>query len=241
MRTNGKELTMPRKSTKKNAVPKIKETYVALVLDSSGSMSDVKADAIGGFNQQAKTIRENADKGGTTYVSLFTFGGPPDSLPHEDYLNQPAATLQDLNHTTYTPFGNTPMMDAIGMALTRLQPFDKPGEDVGFLVIVVTDGYENASREWREGSKLVDLIRQLESTGRWTITLIGANVDLNQIARMTGISQTQSYTGTGVGTRQAYNLTATASVGYFNSRSVGATATPDFWKSDKDADKVESA
>jgi uncharacterized protein YegL len=225
------EDTVPRK--KKAAVAPIKKTYVALVLDSSGSMLGVKDDAIGGFNVNVEQIKTNADLGGETLVTLVTFGEAPDNHPQVKYLNQSPAQLEPLTRQTYQPFGNTPMLDGIGLALSSLEPFDVAGEDVAFLVTVITDGYENASREWT-GQRLVDLITRLQTKGNWTITLIGSNVDLNAIRALTGIQQTVSYVSTAQGTQNAMAAQAAASASYFAGRSAGMSVSANLYAGELD-------
>lgn len=200
-----------------------KRTYVALVLDSSGSMGRVREDALGGFNTNVETIKANADLGGETYVSFFTFGEGPDSRPRTKFLNQPAASLAPLTRESYKPEGVTPMLDGIGLALSSLATFDGADQDTAFLVTVITDGEENASHEWT-GPALSERVKALQANGNWTITLLGANIDLDQLSTLTGINrnQTVSYVSSSLGTQQALAANASASASYFAARATGA-------------------
>lgn len=209
---------MPRKKKQTE-----RKTYIALVLDSSGSMSSVRDDTIGGYNTNLEQIKANADLGGETRVSLFMFGEAPTSQPRVAFHDELPSEVAPLTPASYVPSGVTPLLDAMGLALSTLQQKDVSGQDVAFLVTVFTDGYENASREW-DGDRVRTLVRTLQAKGNWTITLIGANVDLDAISQQTGIlrDQTISYTPDSHGTQNAMAANAAASSSYLAARAGGA-------------------
>jgi Mg-chelatase subunit ChlD len=204
-----------------------KATHVGIVLDSSGSMGVLKAEVIGGYNRQAATIRENASKGGNTDVSLVTFGEDVGNV-REKYRLQPVETLEDLTEHTYDPSGFTPMYDGIGTMLNIREPLDREG-DVGFLVVILTDGLENASSEFTQ-SQIRERVKRLESTGRWTFAFIGANVDLDQVTQATGVAQTLAFEASRAGTREAFANMAYSHQAYFANRSMGVTSSENYWQ-----------
>jgi hypothetical protein len=76
--------------------------------------------------------------------------------------------------------GGTALLDAIGRGtnelgskLRRLKDVHRPGK---VLVVVVTDGHENSSREWT-AEAVKQLIRQQEDTYKWEYLFLGANID----------------------------------------------------------------
>ncbi len=154
-----------------------KQTYVAFVLDESGSMGSCVNETLNGFNEQLNVIREEGHYGGMNFVSLYKFGCRPDSRPRRVFKNKKVSEMRDLSRENYSPFGMTPLRDGVGMALSDLEQHDKD-DDVNraFLVVVFTDGYENASVEWA-AQQLSERMRDLQDRGNWTITYIGNEVD----------------------------------------------------------------
>lgn len=170
-----------------------KKTHVLFVLDSSGSMSSCKKAAIDHFNEQRATLQENPDEMGETDVSLILFGAPVEegdegpgfgTLVKRLFWRQSVEGLKELTEDNYHPSGNTPMYDAIGYAVTEAKNIDDGGEDTAVLIVVITDGAENASREWKDGKKLKEEIDALEKNGRWTFLFMGANIKWQDAAKI---------------------------------------------------------
>src|SRR6185436_9767689 len=123
-------------------------TAIAVLLDETGSMESCRDAAIEGFNAWLTEQKGNpgtADAPPTT-LTLVKFSDRPDlpmcRLVCED---APLDAVRPLDRETYTPEGGTPLLDAVGrtiMWMDRLQP--QPDR---VLVVILTDGEENASRE----------------------------------------------------------------------------------------------
>ena len=225
---------MPTKSvTRKPRRPKsgstIKLTYVCFVLDESGSMEICRDATIDGFNEQVNAVRQNAKAGGKTSVSMFRFGCPPNSSPQESYFDKSVSDLLRISRETYSPFGNTPMYDAIGLALTRLETLPQT-DNTGFLVIVVSDGQENASRKWTS-ARLAEKVKALQNTGKWTFVYIGANQDLTKVQETFGLhaGNMMGYNSTVIGTQSMYDASVQNTASYFqNVRGMESTMTTMF-------------
>lgn len=159
------------------------KTYVAIVLDKSGSMGGTQAQTIAGYNEQIQQLREDA-KDTEIYVSLVTFNGEV----FEHFWNVPAAELKEAAVEEYRPGGNTAFRDAVGYAIKKLQETtDTKDENNGYLIIAISDGYENSSSHF-SAEQLRRLIDSCEETGRWTITYMGCDATyLKEVARQTGI------------------------------------------------------
>lgn len=206
-----------------------KKTYVAIVLDKSGSMSAVKKETIQGFNEQADTIINNADKGGDTFVSLITFNDVPELL----FDKSPVNVLEHLNDTSYEPNGSTAMRDAVWDAIQNLEQTEVTDE-TAYLVIVISDGQENASRR-TPSQNLADKITALQATGRWTFAYMGANQDLSEVAQEYNIpmNNVMVYNSTPTGTSKGLMANADALGSYFTStRAVGSTSNTSFYSPD---------
>lgn len=139
--------------------------FVTLILDETGSMQDCKGAAIAGFNEYLKTLRQMPLP---VRFTLTLFNSGKLDVRHR---NVPVAQVPELTEQTYQPAEMTPLYDAIGRTLTaaghEAQPESKK------LCIILTDGLENASREYtRDG--IVRLIKDHEAKG-WTFVYLGAD------------------------------------------------------------------
>lgn len=166
----------------------VKKVHNLIIVDESGSMSSLYNAALSGMNETLKTIRQNAD----TYpeqsqeVTLVTFDT---SHYNEIFSSTPASKTRLLTQRDYRPGGCTPLYDALGKALTELEP--KVQENEAVLVTVITDGYENASCEFslKDIRALVD---RLDKAG-WVFSYIGANQDAAAVGNSMGITDTLNF------------------------------------------------
>ena len=154
-----------------------KKTLVCVILDESGSMATKKADVIGGFNQflrdqKALTVDEMR-------LSLTKFN----TLCSTVYSAMPVADVPELTEASYVPGGNTALFDAVAETV-RLADKDKL-EDERVLVLVMTDGQENSSRETSR-DQVQAIIAERTARGTWTFAYIGENPE--RWARETGAS-----------------------------------------------------
>ncbi len=152
------------------------KTYYHLILDKSGSMQSCVNETINGYNEQIQMICDlqqvNTDQ--EILLSLTTFNH---FVSHVALFSKPELVLQ-LNHETYVPDGSTALLDAIGHAVMTLKSRadqELECDDASAVVVIITDGYENASKLFSLNS-IRNLIRELESTGKWTFSFLGADI-----------------------------------------------------------------
>ena len=206
---------------------KTKKTYVAIVLDKSGSMASTKEQTIQGYNEQVQQIRKNA-KDQEVFVSLVTFNS--DVIEH--LWNEPADKLQEANPADYVPDGTTAMRDAIGYTVQKLTKTAEKDANVAFLVIIISDGEENASQHISK-SVLKELIDGRQSQGNWTFTYMGCSEEVvRKVAQETSIpiaNMAVWENRTAKGTRRAMKRTGENVANYLNARVIrGASATSNF-------------
>lgn len=162
-----------------------KNAYITFVIDESGSMGSVREATVSGINEQIQQVKKDfgTKENINTLVSLIRFNGnvrPVFMYSSVDALNE--LTLDD-----YKPDGSTAMYDAVGYAVNQLKMRDDiEDENTTSLIIVVSDGEENASREIT-GQSLADMISKLNETKRWTFSYLGANQDLSKVSASTNI------------------------------------------------------
>ncbi|MGK2881894.1 MAG: VWA domain-containing protein [Mycobacterium sp.] len=162
-------------------------TLVAVLLDRSGSMSAVTDDAEGGF---ATFIAAQRAQPGDIAVTLAQF----DTVYEVVYSNRPVADVPALR---LVPRGGTALYDGIGRLVTDIggqlsatEEAQRPGK---VIVVVVTDGHENSSREWTHAAVTAAIKRQ-EQTYAWEFLFLGANMDAVAIGSSLGIAADRSIT-----------------------------------------------
>lgn len=153
--------------------------YNLIILDKSGSMHTIQRAAYLGCNEVLGGIRAAAEKHADDqeqFVSLLLFDSR--SMP---YIHKctPAAEATDLKEKDYEPCACTPLLDAMGMSLSELEHEVDKYEDATAMVTVITDGYENASREYTY-PQIHKLVGRLRDKG-WNFAFMGANQDVRKV------------------------------------------------------------
>lgn len=178
-----------------------KTIHNLIILDESGSMESIKRETISGFNELIQTIQASQHEfpAQQHFITLVTFNG----LGIRSLIvRQPVASLQPLDDTRYRPQSMTPLYDAMGFSCTELEQAIRDQPDSWCLVTVLTDGMENASREYA-GTAIRDLVTRL-SKGDWTFTYIGANHDVTRTAHDLNISNCMSFDASPTGTARMW-------------------------------------
>jgi len=149
----------------------MKKNYIAIVRDHSGSMSSFKRSAARDYNELIAALKDaSRSENQDTIVSTIKCGmGTPKPVQRE-IVNSNVQILKELNEREYETVGNTPLFDSVGEAIAVLSSApDAQDPEVSFLVMVITDGEENASRTWN-AYNLTERLRTLQATDRWTFT-----------------------------------------------------------------------
>lgn len=170
-----------------------------IILDESGSMSSIYRPALAGLNETLQTIREaqNEHPEQKHRVTLVTFDT---GHYNKIYDETPAADAPDLKDGQYRPNGGTPLYDAMGKSLNELRHHVKE-EDI-VLVTIITDGYENASREYN-GKAIKAIVDSLKSEG-WVFTYIGANQDVEAVAESMSINHCLAFEASQTGAQDMF-------------------------------------
>ena len=172
---------------------KKQKTIYHLIVDKSGSMADVTHQTITGYNeqvQQIQSVQKDFPEQLIT-IGLTTFNGNVD----HHYFDVPAMNASWLSPQTYIPDGSTSLYDAIGLSVQKLEQQQAAfgrGHDTSVVVIVLTDGYENSSRNFRLAD-IKRMIGRLEETGKWTFSFIGATLDAVEVATQMDIKVQNSF------------------------------------------------
>lgn len=155
--------------------------YNVIILDESGSMSSIYKETIQSMNEVISGIRKNQEDHPEQhhYVSIITFEGDGIRGVKTRRDRVPIGTIQDFTTKDYRPGGCTPLYDAMGKTLNELESLVL--EDDRVFATVITDGYENSSREY-SGRTIKELVSRLREKG-WILAYIGANQDAVEVAR----------------------------------------------------------
>ena len=197
------------KTTTTEYIPTNERTHIICILDSSGSMSSIMSDSIGGFNSFLKEQRELPDEA-TITVALFDSNRNYQLL----YDNVDINKAKDITSKDWYPRGLTALYDAIGKTINADKAkLAKLGVEAPakVLVCVVTDGLENDSVEYQV-SDIKKLIKDCEKDD-WNFMYLAANQDAFDVGRGFGISygNTHNYTATMDGvTNMSATLTGAA-------------------------------
>ena len=170
-----------------------------IVLDASGSMYSIRNEAVAGVVETIQTIRTSQEENANQehLLSLVVFNGQYITIVFD---RMPITKVPDLNEKDYQPTDNTPLYDAMGYSITNLQRYIE--EDDNVLVTIITDGYENASREWNH-HRIYQLVEDLKKKN-WLFTYIGANQDALKVAKDMGIDHSMNYMSDAEGTRAMF-------------------------------------
>ncbi len=181
-------------------------TLLVLVIDRSGSMESIKSDMQGGV---ATLIAEQAKEKGTCLVTLAQFDD------HYELLAE-GVPASELLPYRLIPRGTTALLDAIGRTISdvrsRMEALDPAERPAHVIFGVVTDGMENASREWSR-LQVMDSVTARIAEG-WHFTFLGANQDAIREGGSMGVAagSSMTYAATPTGTREAVRA-ASASMG----------------------------
>lgn len=179
------------------------KTDITVLLDRSGSMQSIADDTIGGFN--AFLAEQKAQPGDAT-LSLVQF----DSEGYDVVIDaKPLADAPNLTTKTFQPRASTPLLDAMGRVITdagaRFKAMAEGERPENVVVVVITDGHENASREFT-AERIKAMVTHQTDVYKWSFIYLGANQDAILVARYMGITMDSAatYTADPHGTRAAY-------------------------------------
>lgn len=176
---------------------------IVAILDRSGSMESIREDAIGGFNS---FIEQQKKLPGRAEVTLVLF----DNEYLVPYKNKPLEEVEALTRETFVPRGMTALNDAIGRTLNE---FESEGHEK-VVVLIITDGAENASREFNS-AQVKEKVDAAEDRG-WDVNFLAANIDAFAAGAQYGMKmdKTFAFTANATGTAEAFATMSARSTSY---------------------------
>ena len=166
------------------------QVHNLIVLDESGSMDSIKSLIISGFNELVQSVKgiEGQFPEQEHLISMVSFNDLNNNILH---FVDPINKLDAINDSTYNPASMTPLYDAMGFSISKLKQYLEGKTNYSVLVTILTDGEENASKEYT-GSAIKNLVEELKQQN-WTFTYIGADHDVEGMASKMNIHNTMSF------------------------------------------------
>ena len=156
------------------------KVYNVIIMDRSGSMWEIQKPAIMGFNEVLGGIKAAKKKYSDTQEQLVTLVLFDSDGIEDVYWNADPAGARILTEKTYVPGAATPLYDAMGRTLTRLQKELEGDDNHSVVVTVITDGYENSSEEYNLQA-VKSLVEHLKEEG-WSFAYMGTDHDVSGVS-----------------------------------------------------------
>ncbi len=179
--------------------------YNLIIIDESGSMGHLRNATLSGVNETLNAIRQakkDYTDTQTHFLTLVTFDAPgPRGMAVRTLIDtKPIGDVTEF--TDYHPNGGTPLYDAMGQSINHLHQLIKEDSDASAIVTVMTDGLENASREYN-AHQLKTLIEQLKEEG-WTFNYMGSAHDVHSVCDLLSIENVIEFSHDEAGTDETW-------------------------------------
>ncbi len=207
------------------------QVHNLIILDESGSMESIKEPIIRGFNELVQTVKgiEKDFPEQEHLISFVTFNGRGRNVIH---FTEPAAKLEAINSRKYQPNSSTPLYDAMGDSITSLRQALEKKTDYNVLVTILTDGEENASKEYN-GDAIKKLVEEMKQSG-WTFTYIGTDHDIEKFAMNISINNTMYFKKDLSGVNDMFKKETAARARFSRNLRDDKPTGDDFYKNDDD-------
>ena len=224
-----KEITMKEEKNNANSSEEQKVTkdkariYNLIIVDESGSMSHLREATLSGINETIGTIKSAQKEFAETQehtLTLVTFDSDsnrPDVRTMID--NQSIVEVKEFRD--YMPRGCTPLYDAMGQSLTKLHTAIKGDVDASAVVTVLTDGLENASRDW-DAQSLRKLIEQLKEEG-WSFSYMGSAHNVKEVTDLLSIENVVEFSHDQLGAAHTWGRERSSRRAYYQRMSEAYT------------------
>lgn len=149
-------------------------THISVILDRTGSMESIRDDTIGGFNAFLNV--QKAQPGLATLTLVQFDSQDPYEIVHHF---KPLAEILQLTRQTFVPRASTPLLDAMGRGINDLEKSladmaeeERPSRVV---MVIITDGQENASHEFRK-DQIEKMIKDKQEKAAWQFVFLSADL-----------------------------------------------------------------
>jgi hypothetical protein len=213
------------------------QVHNLVILDESGSMSSIKSLIIKGFNELVQTVKgiEEQFPEQEHLISMVSFNALNNKILH---FIDPVSKLDAINDSTYNPASMTPLFDAMGFSISKLKQYLEGKESYSVLVTILTDGEENASKEYT-GLAIKNLVEELKQQN-WTFTYIGADHDVEKMAAKMNIHNSMSFDKSDSDIKRMFIKESRSRVKYSLNISEGEASSDDFYATNDEDDSKKN-
>lgn len=204
--------------------------HILMIIDRSGSMSTIQDASEEGIRGFVKEQQELAEDGIRVTLSLAQFDDKFEWVDRMRVVADPSLNMQPAFSYALKPRNATALLDGIGKAvvedgdrLEALSEDDRPGKVV---VLIVTDGRENASREWTYDS-IEKLITQQKNDYTWEFVFLSSDLTSAKMSKDLGVQNTMNFHNTGASTRSAYKMSSSGVSSYLSGKTTNIDVPSD--------------
>ena len=193
-------------------------TELVFILDKSGSMAGLERDTIGGFNAMLQKQKALA---GECRITTVLFDNDYKLL--HDRIDIRA--VGPMTEKEYQAGGSTALLDAVGRTIRKIAGVQRAtAEDYraeSVMFVIITDGEENASREF-SAEKVKGMIAHEREKYGWEFVFLGANIDAVETAGRFGIAADRAadYVPDGRGTELNFQVMSEAVAAFRQTRTM---------------------
>lgn len=176
--------------------------HIILLLDESGSMQNQKSNVIKGVNEMIRMQKELQFE--PINMSIIKFNSTITKVRCDNLWNIKPFTYYD-----YVPSNSTALYDAIGLTI------NKYSNEIGTIMIIMTDGHENSSREFNK-RQMIDMINKQRNTKNWNFIYLSEDPTTMEQGNSIGISnKLQNCSNSTIGKNQIGNTIGSSSLQTF--------------------------
>ena len=212
----------------------MKRVFNLIVVDESGSMCVIEKQALAGLNETIQTVKKVQDvhPDMEQHITIMTFDSGHKRYIYDNVLAKDATMLSKKD---YNPGGATPLYDAVGIAISRLNAITTDDDHV--LMTIITDGEENCSTEYSL-NMIKTLIEKLKKHN-WTFSFIGTdNLDVESMAKEMNIDNHLTFTEDAEGTAEMFATERACRMSFMHNIFAGhAVGKGSYFNSDNNDDK----
>lgn len=188
------------------------QVHNLIILDESGSMNSIKKTILNGFNELINSLKniETEFPDQEHYISFISFNGNKNN--NVIHFMEPVSKIGTIDVKNYNPESSTPLFDAMGFSILKLKNFLSDKNNYSVLVTILTDGEENASKEYSLMS-IKRIIEELKSEN-WTFTYIGTDHDIDKTTLDLNIKNKICFDKNGRGIKNMFEIETNSRIKY---------------------------
>lgn len=184
--------------------PFFKRNFAVLCLDETGSMQGQEHRVVSSLNEYVTGLPEDC------HVCVFTFN----ANQWRKFYDGHRRGMNNMTREDYKPRSGTPLFDAVARTIKHAESISKPGDKV--MIMIDTDGYENASREYNH-DQIKSLVSRKKEAG-WEFMFMANGLDqfsANQVGFVGASLGMNSVSTTYANRMSSYGAASASTTDYF--------------------------